>query len=546
MLSYPNSSTSTNTSNLPDFGRTGNDVYFGMRNSNTVSALNTQYMDFSHDLAPSMPYPVIPQEQHNDGKTQLHRAVIEQNLEQVRTLLSSGAAVNVKDSSSNEPLHYACLASMSETVALLLRFGAEVNARGQSGRTPLHMAATNLAVVNSLLKEGADTSSQDEKGDTPMHVVLAGSLDQISYSNRPVIDALLQSGCDINTPNDVGLTSFHKILDQPMSSTPTASYIVKFLESGASVSISFPDGRTPLQVFLSRSADAWAKICRWGRNDDRRKALSLFLENGVTPTALTPSGEPLIAYYFQRWSTWYGTDYSWAEEFCKLAESRTVLDKGDSILQLLATKCHKQYRKSPAIGDLMDILLRNGADPDHRNQNGETPLLLMFREKSNSCSVVESTVPTLLAYGADPWLQDSLGRCAVFEAVRRFPKDYHDILKALLEEDLKGQWDSLPQASQKVQRTVWEEWDQAKQASDWSEVERSILDHKSSIPDDVERKLKSTASTVLAEKHLRIISEQTWVHGGQLEYMAVVLRNCRTRNIPVDMRFFDRLLDLCG
>ena len=431
-------------------------------------------------------------------------------------------------------------------VALLLRFGAEVNARGQSGRTPLHMAVSNLDMVNSLLKEGADPSSQDEKGNTPMHVVLAGSPNQINYNSGTVIDALLQSGCDVNSPNDVGLTSFHKLLDQPTYSTGTASYIVQFLESGASVSICFPDGRTPLQVFLSRSADAWATTSRWDRHDDQRKALSLFLKNGMAPTALTPSGQPLIAYYFQRCYDQYGVDYSWAEELCKLAEPRIVLDKGDSILHLLATKCHKRYRKRPATGDLMHILLRNGADPDHRNQNGETPLLVMFREKVNSCSFVESTVPTLLAYGADPWLQDSLGRCAVFEAVRRFPRDSHNVLKAFLELDLKGQWDSLPHASQGVQRTVWQEWDQAKRASDWSQVERSILDHKSSIPDDVEPQLRSTASSVLAEKHLGIINEQTWVHGGQLEYMAVILRDCRTRKISVDMRFFDRILELCG
>ena len=258
MLRYPNSNTSTNTSSLPDFGRTGNDVYLGMRNSNTDGTLHApHHMDFSHELASPMSYTLMPQEQHNDGKTQLHCAVIERNLQEVQTLLFSGAAVNVKDSLSNEPLHYACLASISGIVALLLRFGAEVNARGQSGRTPLHMAATNLAVVNSLLKEGADPSSQDEKGDTPMHVVLAGSLNQIIYHEGRVMDALLQSRCDINSPNVVGLTSFHKLLDQPTSIAETAPYIVKFLKSGASVSISFPDGRTPLQVFLSRSAYAW-------------------------------------------------------------------------------------------------------------------------------------------------------------------------------------------------------------------------------------------------------------------------------------------------
>lgn len=528
-------------SNFSDFGPRGNDGSYGMRNDSTSNALDTQYMDFGHDLAPPMPYAVIPQDQHSDGKTQLHRAVIGQDLEQVRSLLFSGAAVNVKDNSSNEPLHYACLASLSDIVSLFLRFGADVNARGQSARTPLHMAATNLAMVNSLLKEGAGASSQDAKGDTPMHVVLASSVDQIDYKNCAVIDALLQSGCDINTPNNVGLTSFHKILDQPKYSALMASYIVKFLEMGASVSILLPDGRTPLQVFLVRSADAWARIARWDGKEDQRKVLSLFLDKGVKPTELTPSGKPLIADYFRRlWSGWE-VDHSWAERFCKLLDPGLLMDNGDSILHLLAAKCSKTYRKSPPMGDLMGIVLRNGADPNHRNQNGETALHLMFREKSNTCSIVESTVPILLDYGADPWLQDSLGRCAMFEAVKRFPKDSHRLLKALFEADLKGQWESLSQPSEDVQRTVWHEWDQARRASDWSEVKQYILDHRCSRLES----LVPIAFAVLAEKHLRIINEHSGDLSAELAQMAAILQDCRSRDIAVAMQYFDRLLDLC-
>ncbi len=531
-------------SHLSDLGLRGSDDYFGLRSRPIDNTLNTHYMDFSSNLTSSMPYAVIPQE-HGDGKTQLHRAVIEQDALQVRTLLCSGAAVDVKDGSSNEPLHYACLAPVPKIVVLLLRYGASVNAKGQLGRTPLHMAVSSIEVVNALLKGGADSSSQDERGDTPMHLALAKPLKSELWDTYPVVDLLIDSGCDINTPDDTGLTPFHKILDVPEPSCSTSEYILTFLKHGADVSLLFPDGSTPLQVFLRRSGNAWVEKVRSTGTEQRTKILSLFFEKGVLPTALMASGEPLIAYYFRRlWSrSWHDSDINptWAEKLCKLTDPGAVMRNGDSTLHFLATKCSKAHRKVPAIWDLIGILLRNGHDPNHQNKAGETPFLLMFLEETNSYPIVENTSHTLLAHGADPWLQNSTGRCAVFEAVRRFPENCHTISKAFLEADLKHEWDSPPKTSEHMRRTVWQEWHWAKRTTNWSEVKRSFLDKKSSIPEDVEQGLRSIASAVLAEKHLDMARDVT--QDGGLE-LAGILRDCRARNIRVDMKYFDTLLVL--
>jgi len=120
----------------------------------------------------------------------LHEAVIEKNLDLVKTLLHSGSPIDIKDSSGNTPLHYGVLATDYEIVKLLIQFGADITSKGQQGRFPLHSAVViarapprtqpsqplSLKVLDLLIKEGADITSQDDKGDTPMHLALVDSI----------------------------------------------------------------------------------------------------------------------------------------------------------------------------------------------------------------------------------------------------------------------------------------------------------------------------------------------------------------------------------
>lgn len=229
---------------------------------------NPQYMDFSQNLPNTNLTAPIGfgfglNEQDNDGKTQLHRAAISKDMEQVERLLFAGIAVDIKDRVGNEPLHYGVIADEPEIVKLLLRFGANVNAKGQLGCSPLHLAVSHKDIVNALLQEGANVSRQDDKGDTPLHLALSIPPGCPTY-NCAVIDALLQSRADVNLANEAGITPFLKLLDQPydfqnmMSHGRTIhNYMISFLESGASVTKSSPDNETPLQIFLSRSTDKW-------------------------------------------------------------------------------------------------------------------------------------------------------------------------------------------------------------------------------------------------------------------------------------------------
>src|SRR5271155_2766822 len=78
--------------------------------------------------------------QDSNGRTPLHRAVINGSVKEVERCLSSGAAVDILDSDGDQPLHLAAAGAFQEIVRLLLKYGADVDAKGHGGKSPLHMS----------------------------------------------------------------------------------------------------------------------------------------------------------------------------------------------------------------------------------------------------------------------------------------------------------------------------------------------------------------------------------------------------------------------
>jgi len=109
-----------------------------------------------------------PNAKDRRGRTPLHYAAREGNLEAVRLLLEHKADPNAKDRRGRTPLHYAVKAS-DEVVAELVKAGADVNARDDRGRTPLHWAVAVGKNETALLYHGADPNVQDVYGNTPLH-----------------------------------------------------------------------------------------------------------------------------------------------------------------------------------------------------------------------------------------------------------------------------------------------------------------------------------------------------------------------------------------
>jgi ankyrin repeat protein len=150
---------------------------------------------------------------------ELTDAAIENNLSEVRRLLSVGANVNARDSKSNglTPLHRACYKGYVQIVKELLEHGADIEATF-CGWTPLHVAVMGrqVAVVNELLlspnesngtttsilgkrksRAGLDVGAKDWDGDTPLHYASM-------YGHLPVVKALVRCGANILVANNRG------------------------------------------------------------------------------------------------------------------------------------------------------------------------------------------------------------------------------------------------------------------------------------------------------------------------------------------------------
>lgn len=140
------------------------------------------------------------------GRTLLHVAAGQGDLNTVDLLLSLGADPNVRDGGGHTPLYAVgneCrIARGAEVVRALVRAGANVNARdGLMQATALHMAARrdSVHVAASLLDRGADIEARDKRGDTPLRRA-------VNCNQTAVAALLLSRGADPHAKGSRNLT----------------------------------------------------------------------------------------------------------------------------------------------------------------------------------------------------------------------------------------------------------------------------------------------------------------------------------------------------
>jgi len=162
------------------------------------------------------------------GRSIVHYFVQTSNIEGIRTCITKGIPISIKDKDGKTPLDFAFEKihdiKLVEIAALLIENGADevntdfnyfqtavsvrnMNERFIDGQTPLHLASIygHTAIAKYLLDNGASTNVQDSAGATPLH-------ESVRYGNVDIVKMILTVGADVNAEDNLGKTPIMLIM----------------------------------------------------------------------------------------------------------------------------------------------------------------------------------------------------------------------------------------------------------------------------------------------------------------------------------------------
>jgi quinoprotein dehydrogenase-associated probable ABC transporter substrate-binding protein len=185
-----------------------------------------------------------------DPTQELSNAVIADDFDRVKFLVSKGADVNKPDNQGWTPLQSAARTRHDKMADLLVSLGADVN---KGDPTPLVTAVMrdHVPTVKVLLGHGAEIEKPGQDGFRPLPLAIA----EDKYESAK---ALLEAGADVNTPTgDDGLTPLMIAAGQtspaegamfvPGSTRPT-DIANLLIERGANVNAQSKSGVTALMI----------------------------------------------------------------------------------------------------------------------------------------------------------------------------------------------------------------------------------------------------------------------------------------------------------
>ena len=294
----------------------------------------------------------------------LLEAAGDKDVKRVRQLLYEGSDPHILDKHGNTPLHFATrggfwsadAAAAVRVARLLINAGANVDHSNQFGKTPLFYAeSTDIARL--LIDEGADVNHSNNSGESALfYAAWTGSVD--------LVRLFIDKGANVHHSDDIG-------------DTPLTYAGLHFFGAATEQKVEI------VKLLLDEGADVGPSDLFYATESGLLGGAQALIDAGADPnSACVPRTHP--------WPS------------CSV--------RGDYALHMAAERDDTE---------LVALLLRAGADPNHLNSVGKTALFLAVENES------VDLISMLLNNGANP----NRGEPPLHVAAR---KDHVEIVALLL------------------------------------------------------------------------------------------------------------------
>ncbi|KAL9961602.1 hypothetical protein ACROYT_G030573 [Oculina patagonica] len=285
----------------------------------------------------------------HDSLAELHVCNCNDDAEKaVELVLNEGVDINIPAKSNRTPLLWASPSSSSQFIKTLIDLGADVNVqRADEKVAPLPLAAywNNYMASRILLEYGADKNIQNESGDTPL-------LDSARAGHFTVSQLLIESGCNLNLQNNADKTPLYVAVENKRE------HLVKLLlESKADVNMRFKQNPKE-RLYLVRGKDKGRSA--WHYVMVEKPLLGLFLKQ-------TQGGSLDVADFGTVLKSGWGENppERVRQEIDNKERALYKELQGNTLLHLTSENNDTE---------LMELLVKHGADVNSRDAEGFTPL----------------------------------------------------------------------------------------------------------------------------------------------------------------------------
>ena len=266
----------------------------------------------------------------------------------VELVLTEGVDINIPAQSNRTPLLWASPSSSSQFIMTLIDLGAVVNVQRTDDKVaPLVLSAewNNYMASRVLMEYGADADIQNQAGDAPLHYCAHKGKFSVSQ-------LLIESGCNVNLRNNGGKTPLYVAVENKQE------HLVKLLlDSNADVNMRYKQDPTK-RLYLVIGLDGGRLV--WHYVMVEKTLLGLFLKR-------TEGSSLDVADVGTVLKSGSGQDPPEAIR-------QEMINKVDALYKELQGNTLLHLASENNDTELMELLVKHGADVNSRDAEGFTPL----------------------------------------------------------------------------------------------------------------------------------------------------------------------------